>query len=269
MAARRVLLSSPAMNRAPIVLCIGGHDPTGGAGIQADVEALAALGVRATTLVTSLTAQDTHDIHWMECVPPATLTRCFDTLVADVRPDAVKIGLLGSADAVGSLVPRLTRLSAPLVVDPVLAAGGGFDTANAALRDAIVARLVPLATLLTPNRAEARRLAAVDDADAAAARLLEWGCGAVLLTGADDARGDTVENRLWRPGLPVESYRWPRLDGVFHGSGCTLASACAAGLARGQDLATAVAAAQRFTHGALARSESPGSGQSLPNRRVT
>jgi hydroxymethylpyrimidine/phosphomethylpyrimidine kinase len=255
------------MNRPPIVLCIGGHDPTGGAGIQADIETLAALGPRAVTLVTALTAQDTHDIRYLEPVAPATLARCFDTLVADIRPDAVKIGLLASVAAIDVLVPRLQGLRVPLVVDPVLAAGGGFRTGDDALREAVLAQLLPLCTLTTPNRAEARRLAARDDADAAAERLLEQGCGAVLVTGADDTTGDTVENRLWLPGLPVETYHWPRLDGSFHGSGCTLASACAAGLASGQPLSAAVVAAQRFTHDALARSEAAGGGQHLPNRR--
>jgi hydroxymethylpyrimidine/phosphomethylpyrimidine kinase len=256
------------MKASPCVLCIGGHDPTGGAGIQADIETLAAMGVRAMTLVTALTAQDTRDIRRLENLPSALLADCFDTLVADIRPDAVKVGLLASAEAVAVLAPRLRQLRVPLVVDPVLAAGGGFATADATLIQTLVTDLLPLCTLITPNRAEARRLGGNDDTDAAAVRLLDLGCEAVLVTGADGTTGASVENRLWRPGVPVETFRWPRLEGGFHGSGCTLASACAAGLAGGQSLPAAVAEAQRFTHGALARAEASGRGQALPNRRT-
>jgi hydroxymethylpyrimidine/phosphomethylpyrimidine kinase len=255
------------MKAVPRVLCIGGHDPTGGAGIQADIETLAALGVRALTLLTAVTAQDTRDIHRIENLPASLLADCFDTLVADICPDAVKVGLIASAEAVAVLTPRLQRLGVPLVVDPVLAAGGGFATADPALVDTLVNDLLPLCALITPNRAEARRLGGNENPDAAAARLLQLGCDGVLVTGADGTRGEWVENRLWRPGLPVEIYRWARLDGDYHGSGCTLASACAAGLASGETLTAAVAAAQRFTHDALVRAEAAGRAQKLPNRR--
>lgn len=250
-------------------MCIGGHDPTGGAGLQADIEAIGALGVRALTLVTALTVQDTGDIRRIACVSPTLLADCFDALVADINPDVVKIGLLASVEAAIVLGPRLRHLGVPLVIDPVLAAGGGFQAADTAMVEALVNDLAPMCTLITPNRAEARRLGGSDDIRAAAANLLELGCGGVLVTGADGTSGDSVENRLWLPGQAVETYRWPRLDGGFHGSGCTLASACAAGLARGLSLTTAVSEGQRFTHEALSRAESPGRAQRLPNRRAS
>ena len=148
----------PPMNRVPSILCIGGHDPTGGAGIQADIETVTALGGRALTLVTALTAQDTHNISAIEAVPAAFFGEQLDRLLDDIRPDAIKIGLLGSA----ALVPVLRRPAAgfggPVVLDPVLAAGGGFDLDRADLVEAIRNIGCPLTRLLTPNRAEARRL---------------------------------------------------------------------------------------------------------------
>lgn len=256
------------MKQTPSVLCIGGHDPTGGAGLQADIETVSALGVRALTLVTALTAQDTSNIRRIENVSPDLLAECFDTLVSDIEPNVVKIGLLASVESIRLLTPRLADLAAPLVIDPVLAAGGGYRTADAALVEALVSNLAPIASLMTPNRAELRRLGNSADTEISVARLLDTGCRAVLATGADEASGDTVENRLWQSGHAVETYRWPRLHASYHGSGCTLASACAAGLASGLTLTSAVAGAQRFTHDALSRAESPGGAQRLPNRRV-
>jgi hydroxymethylpyrimidine/phosphomethylpyrimidine kinase len=256
------------MNKPPLVLCIGGHDPSGGAGIQADIETVTALGGRAVTLLSAVTAQDTRNVRAIEPQPLRHFVRCLDTLLADITPDAVKLGLLGSRDIIDLLPPVLEALAVPLVVDPVLRAGGGYrfgdDDLAAALRD----QLLPLATLATPNRAEARRLAELDDPVAAARALLAAGSRAVLLTGADEATGDAVSNLLLTGNDPPTAYHWPRLPGSYHGSGCTLASACAFGLAAGLPLPDAVQGAQAFTHDALVRAESPGHGQALPTRRA-
>ncbi|MCP5299954.1 MAG: hydroxymethylpyrimidine/phosphomethylpyrimidine kinase [Chromatiaceae bacterium] len=256
------------MHNRPVVLCIGGHDPTGGAGIQADIETVNALDARAVSLITTLTAQDTRNATAAWPVSAAALARQFDTLVDDIRPAAAKIGLLGGTDQIAVLAERIEGLRCPVVIDPVLAAGGGFQLDPGGLGGAICRQLLPLAALATPNRIEARRLAANDDADAAAGMLLGHGVGAVLLTGADEANDATVRNRLYRPGLPTREYDWPLLPQRYHGSGCTLASACAALLARGMTLDAAVAEAQAFTWSALEAAEPVGKGQWLPRRKA-
>ena len=254
------------MSTIPAVLCIGGHDPTGGAGIQADIETVAALGGRALTLITALTAQDTGNIRAIWPTTHTAFSAQLDTLWDDIPPAAVKIGLIASLELVPVLVERLAGFAGPVVIDPVLAAGGGFDLAPEELLAAIHEKLLPLASLVTPNRAEARRLAGLEDPDMAAAALLDAGAGAVLLTGADEATGPSVTNRLFSPGVAPQSFDWPRLAGVYHGSGCTLASACAIRLALGQPLHEAIAAAQAFAHQTLTRADRPGRGQSLPYR---
>jgi hydroxymethylpyrimidine/phosphomethylpyrimidine kinase len=256
------------MNRVPSILCIGGHDPTGGAGIQADIETVTALGGRALTLVTALTAQDTHNISAIEAVRVAFFGEQLDRLLDDIRPDAIKIGLLGSTALVPVLEGLLQGFGGPVVLDPVLAAGGGFDLDSADLVEAIATRLVPLTGLLTPNRAEARRLSGRDDADHAARALLKAGAAAIMLTGADEAAGAHVINRLFTATDQTRSFKWPLLPHAYHGSGCTLASACATRLAFGDDLVDAVEQAQRFTWQALRQSTRPGGGQWLPRRHA-
>lgn len=256
------------MKTVPSILCIGGQDPTGGAGIQADIETVAALGGHALTLVTALTAQDTHDIRSVHPVSADFFGIQMDSLLGDIRPAAIKIGLLGSAELLPLLRTLLQGFSGPVVLDPVLAAGGGFDLSGADLVRAIVEQLLPLATLVTPNRAEARRLAGCNDPEQAAQTLLQAGAGAVLMTGADEAEGDEVVNRLFVPRGQAQSFDWPRLPHRYHGSGCTLASACATRLAMGDDLLTAVSEAQAFTWQALSQATRPGDGQWLPRRHA-
>ncbi len=249
----------------PVVLCLSGHDPIGGAGIQADIETLAALGCHAATAVTCLTVQDTRDVTRLVPTPVELLAAQIAAVRGDLRLAAVKVGLVGDAALARLIADLAGDLAVPLVLDPVLAAGGGRDLGDGAIERA-VAGLSSLARLATPNRAEARRLTGRPDPDAAARALLESGCAAVLLTGADEAAGAEVVNRLYVPDEAPRDFVWPRLPGSFHGSGCTLASACAGLLARGEPLAAAVEAAQVFTWQTLARAHAPGRGQQLPRR---
>lgn len=255
------------MKHPPCILCIGGHDPTGGAGIQADIETVTALGGQAVSLVTALTAQDTHDVASLLPTPADFFAAAAERLLRDIAPDAIKIGLIGSAALIPPLVQILRSFPGPVVLDPVLAAGGGFDLGAARLLEAVRDQLLPLVTLTTPNRAEARRLAENDDAAVAAQTLLRCGADAVLLTGADEATGEVVTNHLYLGDGNPRAFRWPRLPQRYHGSGCTLASACATCLALGDDMATAVDRAQAFTAGALQAAIQPGGGQWLPWRR--
>ena len=254
------------MNERPLVLCIGGHDPTGGAGIQADIETVNALGARALTLVSALTAQNTSNVQAVWPTPTDSFVQQFDFLVEDISPVAVKIGLIGSTAQIGLIAQRLPTIQGPVVLDPVLAAGGGFELGDDGITRAIRDDLLPLTSLITPNRAEARRLSGIDDPHAAAVALLDAGAAAVLVTGADEAGDAVVCNRLYTGGDQPLTFEWPRLPHVYHGSGCTLASACATLMARGTALADAVAAAQEFVWKSLEAAENPGQGQRLPRR---
>ena len=255
------------MKTYPCILCVGGLDPSGGAGIQADIETVSALGGRALTLVTALTAQDSHDISAVQAVSTRFFSAQLELLMQDMRPDAIKIGLLGSVDLVPVLRDLLQGFEGPVVLDPVLATGGGFDLDTDDLARRMHDQLVPLTRLITPNRSEARRLGDHPDTDQAVHRLLQAGADAILLTAADEATGKQVTNRLFDGDAPPLSFDWPRLPHSYHGSGCTLASACATRLALGDGLAEAAETAQRFTLDALRRADRPGGGQWLPRRQ--
>src|ERR1041384_182479 len=154
-------MTKPA--RRPQLLCLSGHDPTGGAGIQADIEACAADGVHALTIITAHTVQDTHNVARVSAVAPILLAAQLDMLLADCSPGAAKIGLLGAAQQVPVIAQRLGALGVPIVIDPVLRAGGGRNLVSAALRAALIEKLFPLAELITPNAQEASLLAGTDD----------------------------------------------------------------------------------------------------------
>lgn len=249
----------------PPVLCLSGLDPGGGAGLSADIEVCKALKAHALPVATALTVQDTHDV--ARCVPVATtlLAAQLERLLTDVRPAAVKIGLLGSASQVARIVGWLNRLRVPVVLDPVLAAGGGSRLASPALVRALREQLMPRATIATPNAAEARVLAGCEDLDAAAARLLALGCGNLLITGGDEP-GDRVTDRWYPGGGAPRCYASRRLRAGFHGAGCTLAAALAARLARGDPPIRALEAARRYTRHALREAYAIGGGRRVPRR---
>ena len=253
--------------RVPAVLCFAGLDPTGGAGLQADVETIASLGGHPLPVATSLTAQDTFDVEAVMPVEPRHVIAQARTVLADVPIAAVKIGLLGSVEAVEAVHEVLAeREGVPVVLDPIVRAGGGAALAGDDLVDAIVSRLVPRTTVLTPNVGEARRLAPGSETIAAAAgQIVSRGCRYVLVTGADEAT-PRIANRFYGDRGLIESFEWPRAEGVYHGSGCTLAAAVAAGLARGAAPRDAVAEAQRFTHDAISNGYRIGAGQLVPDR---
>lgn len=259
------------MNLAPpTVLVVAGNDPSGGAGLAADLQAITAAGAHPAPVVTALTVQDTVNASAVEPASPALVAAQMEAVLVDIPVAAVKIGLLATAAIAAAVADVLERHPRPAVVlDPVLVAAGGARLAEDALVDVILARLCPLTTLLTPNALEIRRLApAASDQAARAGALRAAGCEFVLAKGGDeaDAGGNEVINTLYGPGAPRE-FRWPRLQGSFHGSGCTLASACAAQLALGRPVPDAVAEAQALTHGWLERAFRPGRGQLVPLRR--
>ena len=253
----------------PRVLCLSGLDPVGGAGLQADIETLAAHGVHTLGLVTALTVQDSRNVRRVVATEPTLLDEQLTVLLADSRPEAVKLGLLGSVEQLPVIVAHLAplaRLGVSVVCDPVLRAGGGSDLAAADFPAALRARLLPLVTVLTPNAAEARRL--VPEAatlTACAAALLADGCAHVLITGGDEP-GNAVTNQAWSRDGRTRRWDWPRLPETFHGAGCTLASAIAARLALGDAVDDAMDAGQRWTQAALARAITVGGGRRVPGR---
>jgi hydroxymethylpyrimidine/phosphomethylpyrimidine kinase len=243
----------------PIVLTFAASDPTGGAGLQADLLTLAALGCHPLSVVTGLTVQDTRGVESLEAVTGALVTRQANALLAESKVAAFKAGVLASPDNVRAVAAIAARhKNVPLVLDPVLASGRGDTLASDAVRVALVEALIPLTTVLTPNTLEAKQLGG-------AQRLLDAGARYVLVTGTHDDTAEVI-NRLYDRGGLVREDRWKRLPGSYHGSGCTLASAVAALLAKGRAVPDAVREAQDFTWKALAAGFKSGAGQMLPNR---
>jgi hydroxymethylpyrimidine/phosphomethylpyrimidine kinase len=243
----------------PIVLTFAASDPTGGAGVQADILTLAALGCHPLSVLTGLTVQDTSGVEHLEAVASDLVARQASRVLAESKVAAFKVGVLASADNVHAVAAvAAAHAGVPLVLDPVLASGRGDTLASAAVSNALLELLVPRATVVTPNTLEAQRLGG-------AKRLLELGCRYVLVTGT---HADTSEvcNKLYAASGLVREDRWPRLPGSYHGSGCTLASAIAAYLAKGRSVQEAVREAQDFTWRSLAAALRTGAGQALPNR---
>ena len=253
--------------RIPAVLCFAGLDPTGGAGLGADIEAIVSMGGHPLPIATSLTVQDTHDVRALMPVDPGHIIDQARAVLADIPVAAVKIGLVGSPEVVDALHDILADCEEiPVVLDPIGRAGGGASLADDELMRAIASRLVPRTTVATPNTREALRLAPESETVAGAAgRLVSSGCEYVLVTGADEATPRVVNRFYGRRGL-IESLEWPRVEGVFHGSGCTLAAAVAARLACGATPEEAVTDAQRFTHEAISNGYRIGAGQLVPDR---
>ena len=264
----------------PVVLVIAGNDPSGGAGIAADIQAISALGAHPAPVVTCLTVQDTCNAYEIECCDADFVYRQASRILDDLPVAAVKIGLLGNKE-IANTVARLlkTANSGPIVLDPVLVAAGGARLAALDLKQAIIKLLCPLATVITPNASEIRELAgpvdgAGDQQQTRAQILFEYGCEYVLVKGADEPdydpeqqAADMVTNTLYRKDGSIHVNSWPRLPHNYHGSGCTLASALAALLAQGFDMVEADMQAQDYTHTALSRGFKPGGGQHIPLRQ--
>ncbi|XKH60193.1 hydroxymethylpyrimidine/phosphomethylpyrimidine kinase [Halomonas sediminis] len=257
----------------PVVLVLGGHDPTGGAGIIADSETIAACGGWAFTIPTALTVQNCRNVSQVMPVAPALIHAMVEAL-KDMEIAAIKVGLIAdyaTLQAVETVIRGFPGI--PVVVDPVLKAGGGAELSTEGLIDNFCQRLLPLVDILTPNRLELARLTPeiqnVNDDTARAVALIRQGCQAVLVTGTDDpipgSEGEVVTHTLHAPET-TRQWQWPRLEGSFHGSGCTLAAALAARLAVGERLPMACEQAQRFTWQALSQGYRPSQGQSLPCR---
>ena len=251
------------------VLIIAGSDSGGGAGIQADLKTVTALGGYAATAITALTAQDTTGVHAIEGVELAFIARQIELSLGDIGADAIKTGMLHNAEVIETVVDALERHGPliPVVVDPVMVAKGGSSLLDVAAVDVLKRRLLPRAAMLTPNIPEAealtgRKIVSVDDMRDAALHLLQLGPRAVLVKGGH-REGATVVDLLAQSfeGEPrVEVFRSKRIHTRHtHGTGCTLASAIAVGIAQELDLVTAVRRARAYVLQAL--KTAPGFGQ--------
>jgi hydroxymethylpyrimidine/phosphomethylpyrimidine kinase len=256
----------------PIVLTFAASDPTGGAGLQADLLTLAGMGCHPLSVVTALTVQDTHGVKELLPVEAQWVSAQARRLLADTAVAAFKLGVLGSAPNVAAVAEILSDYPrAPVILDPVLASGRGDSLAGAEALAALRELLVPQATVVTPNSIEARRIAATQDdeeepeLEECARRLLALGCEYVLVTGAHEPTAEVVNTLYGAEGV-VREDRWERLPGSYHGSGCTLASAIAAALANGRAVPEAVRDAQEYTWQSLAAGFRTGAGQLIPDR---
>lgn len=250
----------------PIVLCFSGHDPSGGAGIQADIETIVSHRCHAASVITALTEQDSRNVKKLLPQNPVDIISQAETVLNDFKVSAIKIGLLGHQDTALAIHDILRQCpDIPVVLDPILAAGGGTELAGQQLIAAIVDKLLPLTAVLTPNSQEARKLAGLGDLSDCARLLQAKGARNVLITGSHED-SLLVHNRLFMPDNLNETFNWERLPQHYHGSGCTLASAIAALLAQGLDVFTAVNEAQEFTWQSLAAAYLPGKGQYNPQR---
>lgn len=242
------------------VLIVAGSDSGAGAGIQADLKTVMALGGYATTAITALTAQNTHGVHGVHGVPPDFVRRQITVVLEDIGADAIKIGMLGDEAMIEAVADALAPAAdrCPLVVDPVMVAKGGAPLLAAGAAASLRHRLIPLAALVTPNLPEARALTGSAEPQRAADALLALGASAVLIKGGHGS-GEIIDDWLITPS-GSRCFSQERIHTRHtHGTGCTLASAIASGLALGLSMEPAVEQAIEYVRAAILAA--PGLGQ--------
>lgn len=260
-------MNTTAHRARPVVLAFGGTDPSGGAGLCADIQAISSLGCHPAPIVTTITVQDTHNVNYHTPISAELVLDQALAVLQDLPVKAFKLGLLGSTEnalAIAELLARYKHI--PVVLDPIINAGGGFLLTEDPICAIIKYQLLPLATIVTPNSLEAQKLVGFKgDPDFYADRLLGLGARNVLITGGHDDSKQII-NHYYDQNQEVKRFRWERLPGEYHGSGCTLASSIAAGLALGIPLLRTIATAQMYTFRCLKHGGPLGNGQGLPDR---
>jgi hydroxymethylpyrimidine/phosphomethylpyrimidine kinase len=255
----------------PIVLAFAATDPSGGAGLQADVLTLASMGCHPLSVVTAVTIQDTMGVEEVMALDAEWIADQARCVLEDMPVAAFKVGMVGSIENIAAIAEVVSDYpEIPLILDPVLASGRGDELVTDEMVSALRELLVPQSTIITPNSIEARRLVqeeGEEDIDLAecARRLLATGCEYVLITGTHE-NTPQVTNTLYGQDGVVRSDNWERLPGSYHGSGCTLASAIAATIANGLNISDAVQDAQEYTWQTLKAAFRPGMGQHIPDR---
>lgn len=251
----------------PTILSLSGFDPSGGAGIQADIESITSMGGHAVPVITALTVQNTQNVDYFQAVDSQLFSDQVNKILDDVAVKAIKIGMIGSLNIIEAIADILKQNSdLPVIYDPVLAAGGGTNLTESGMLDAIKELILPHVTILTPNSPEARQLSNENDIKNCGYKLMKSGCDAVLLTGTHEDE-EHVNNHWFHNGEYVETFSWDRLPHEYHGSGCTLASAIAALIAQGLDSFNAVNEAQDYSWNTLKHAfQISNNGQLIPNR---
>ena len=252
----------------PTVLCFSGLDPSGGAGIQADIEAIGQSGAHAAIACTALTIQNSQQVFGFEASSKELLLAQANAVVGDLPIKAIKSGMLGTTDNIAALAEFLCEHPDYLyVLDPVLVANSGGSLGNQETLVKAFIELIPLATIITPNTVELRALTAEQDIEKATAKLFEMGAQAVLVKGGHEDTPDYIRNALYVNGEMIAESKCPRLEGEYHGSGCSLASFIAGRLALGDPLKIAVQHAETWLFGVLKNAETPiEGGQKIPKR---
>jgi len=257
----------------PLVMSFAATDPSGGAGLQADILTISSMGCHPLLAVTAITVQDTSGVDDVLALDPEWVVDQARAMLEDVPVAAFKIGMLGSVENIAAIAEILADYpDIPLVLDPVLASGRGDELANDDMLDAMCELLIPQATIITPNSIEARRLALDEDnedddpsLEECAKRILRMGCEYVLITGTHEQTPKVINTLYGELGV-LRSDSWTRLPGIYHGSGCTLSAAIAALLAQNVEMQEAVKEAQEYTWQTLRSGFRPGMGQYIPDR---
>ncbi|NNE38122.1 MAG: hydroxymethylpyrimidine/phosphomethylpyrimidine kinase [Gammaproteobacteria bacterium] len=257
----------PAKSKKPVILALSAHDPSGAAGIQADMETVNHYRCHCVSVITALTAQNTGKFDSILPQNPIVFRQQAELLLADIKVHACKVGLIGSDLLVHEISEVLDSLNGiQVVLDPVLHSGTGSNLSSEDIVSALKENLMPKVTVLTPNIKEALTLSGRSNPADSATVLLETGCKNVLITGADQS-SDKVINVLYRQDHEPIEYVWDKLDGSYHGSGCTLASALTCELAGGNDIPSAVQKAQEYTIQSLKHAVQLGNSQFHPQRQ--
>ncbi|MBV9991759.1 MAG: bifunctional hydroxymethylpyrimidine kinase/phosphomethylpyrimidine kinase [Alphaproteobacteria bacterium] len=257
----------PARVLPPRLLIVAGSDSSGGAGIQADIKTAQAFGCYAMTAITAVTAQNTRGVGAIHAVPPDMVAAQIKACLTDIGVDAIKIGMLGTTKLIKAVAAALPK-AVPIVLDPVMVSTSGDrllpDTAVVTL----VKELFPRATLVTPNLPEAKALVGRGDAESAARKLMAMGARAALIKGGHATNATVDDVMVWRGG--VETYAFPRIRTRHtHGTGCTLSTAIACGLAQHLSLPLAVGRAREYVQAAIQTAPGLGKGHGPLNHAVT
>ncbi|VAX02146.1 Hydroxymethylpyrimidine phosphate kinase ThiD [hydrothermal vent metagenome] len=253
-------------NKQANILVFSGLDPSGGAGIQADIETITSIGANACSIVTALTVQDTQSVQSYTNVDSEFIEQQALCILNDIAIHCIKLGMIADEKIISVIVKIIKDYpEIPLLIDPIFVAGGGGALSNSNSYQRLIKELIPLASIITPNSIEARQI--VSDAKSlkeCAEYIMATGCKSVLITGTHE---DSVEvsNTLYF-NKRVISHNWPRLKHEYHGSGCTLASSIATFIALGESTESAVYKAQQYTYNTLLDAKKIGFGQLLPNR---
>lgn len=250
------------------VLCFSGLDPSGGAGLQADIESIGQSGAHAAIACTALTIQNSQQVFGFEATSRELLLAQANAVVDDLPIKCVKSGMLGTTQNIAALAEFLTEHPDYLyVLDPVLVANSGGALGHIDVLVEAFKQLIPLATLITPNTVELRALTGEDDINRATQKLFDMGAQAVLVKGGHEDTPDYIQNSLYIQSELISQTRCPRLAGEYHGSGCSLASYIAGRLAQGDHVLQAVQHAEAWLFGVLKQAEVPHElGQRMPKR---